>query len=86
MMINGTIKGLSFAALIGVGAFAVSTNNASAAIACAGPVCWHVGETYEYPPDARVVVHEDGWRAGPDVKFREHEGRGYWSGDRWTAW
>jgi hypothetical protein len=33
-----------------------------------------------------VVVHEDTWKAGPTVKFREHEGRGYWRGDHWTNW
>jgi hypothetical protein len=31
-----------------------------------------------------VVVHEDNWKAGPDIRFREHEGRGYWKGDTWT--
>ena len=38
------------------GLLAVSAVNASAAIVCAGPVCWHAHETYDYPPDARVVV------------------------------
>jgi len=33
-----------------------------------------------------VIIHEDDWRAGPGITFREHEGRGYWSGDRWTEW
>jgi hypothetical protein len=74
------------AAVLGAGALAVSTMTASAAIVCAGPVCWHTQERYEYPPSAGVIIHEDTWRPGPGVKFREHEGRGYWSGDRWTAW
>jgi hypothetical protein len=41
-------------------------------------------ERYTYPPYAGVVIHEDDWRAAPGITFREHEGRGYWHGDRWT--
>jgi len=75
-------------AVIGAGLLAASTMSASAAIACRGNVCWHTQEGYAYPPDARVVVHEDGWRWGPREKFvfHEHEGRGYWRGGRWTEW
>jgi hypothetical protein len=75
-------------ATIGAGLLAMSTIGASAAIACRGNVCWHSHETYAYPPDAGVVVHEDNWRWGPRERFmfREHEGRGYWRGDRWTTW
>jgi hypothetical protein len=39
-----------------------------------------------YPPAARAIVHPDNWQWGPsnhDV-WREHPGRGYWSGDTWT--
>jgi hypothetical protein len=46
------------------GLLAASAVSASAAIVCAGPVCWHTHETYDYPPDARVVVHPDDWRWG----------------------
>jgi hypothetical protein len=70
--------------LIGVGIFAFSALSASAAIVCSGNVCWHVQERYSYPPSAGVVVHEDEWKAGPDITFREHKGRGYWKGDTWT--
>jgi hypothetical protein len=75
-------------AAIGAGLLATSTMGASAAIACSGNVCWHTHETFTYPPDARVVIHEDNWRWGPKDRyvFREHEGRGYWHGDRWTEW
>ena len=52
-------------ATIGAGLLAMSTIGASAAIACRGNVCWHSHETYAYPPDAGVVVHEDNWRWGP---------------------
>jgi hypothetical protein len=75
-------------AILGAGALAFSAASASAAIVCTGDVCWHTHEAYEYPPDAQVVVHPDDWRWGPSEHFvfREHEGRGYWRGDRWTAW
>jgi len=50
-------------------------------------VCWHTHE-HTYPPDAKVTVHEDNWRWGPNeqYRFREHEGRGYLRGDHWTEW
>jgi hypothetical protein len=75
-------------ATIGAGMLALTSVNASAAIACVGPVCWRTHEAYEYPSDARVVVHPDDWRWGQNEHFswREHEGRGYWRGDRWTEW
>jgi hypothetical protein len=75
-------------AAIGAGMLAASTVGASAAIVCSGNVCWHVHERYAYPPEARVIVHDDDWRWGPkeNFVFREHEGRGYWSGDSWEEW
>jgi hypothetical protein len=68
------------------GIFLASAPNASAAVACVGPVCWHSPERYEYPPDANVTVHPDDWRWGKDEHYswREHEGRGYWKGDRFS--
>lgn len=60
--------------------------SASAGIACVGPVCWHTTERYTYPPEARVVVREDTWKPGPDVRWREHAGRGYWRDDKWVEW
>jgi hypothetical protein len=71
---------------IGASFLAFTAVNASAAIVCTGPVCWHTHEAYEYPSTANVIVHEDGWKAEPGITFREHEGRGYWAGDRWTTW
>ena len=73
-------------AALGAGVLAVSMASASAAIVCTGNVCWHTHERYQYPPTARVIIHEDDWRPGPGITFREHEGRGYWAGDRWTEW
>jgi hypothetical protein len=73
-------------AALGASVLAVSAVSASAAIVCSGSVCWHVPERYEYPPTAGIVIHEDDWHAGPGIVFREHEGRGYWHGDRWETW
>lgn len=73
-------------AALGTSALVLSAANASAAVACTGDVCWHTPEVYEYPPSARVIIHEDGWQAGPTIVWREHPGRGYWEGDRWTTW
>lgn len=68
-----------------IGLFGASAN---AAIVCSGNVCWHTHDTYDYPRDARVVIHDDNWHWGPHehFAFREHEGRGYWRGDSWTSW
>jgi len=73
-------------ATVGAGLLAFAVVNASAAVVCTGNVCWHTHESYAYPPTAHVIVHGDDWKAGPGITFREHEGRGYWSGDRWTEW
>ena len=71
-------------AALGTGALALSALSASAAVVCNGNVCWHTHETYTYPPTAHIIVHPDGWKAEPGITFREHEGRGYWDGDRWV--
>ena len=73
---------------VGATVLGASVLSASAAIVCTGNICWHTQERYEYPSTARVVVHEDSWKWGPSEKFewREHAGRGYWAGDRWTDW
>ena len=80
-------KALTTAAA-GAAFLAASAISASAAILCSGSTCWHAHEAYSYPPEARVIVHDDGWKWGPSEKFvfREHEGRGYWRGDSWTSW
>jgi hypothetical protein len=81
-----TIRKALIGTLLGASALAFTAASASAAIVCTGNTCWHVKERYQYPPSANVIIHEDSWKAGPTIKFREHEGRGYWSGDRWTEW
>ena len=73
---------------IGAGLLMATSLNASAAIACSGDVCWRTHEAYRYPPHAGVIVHGDDWKWGPNehYTFREHEGRGYWRGDRWERY
>ena len=79
---------LVFGSLIGTSILALSAAGASAAIVCSDNACWHVKSTYQYPSEAHVVVHKDDWKWGAKDKYswREHEGRGYWHGDRWTDW
>ena len=82
------IRKVLIGAAMGAVCLAFSSMSASAAIVCAGPVCWHTHEAYEYPSDARVIVHPDTWRWGErdHYAWREHEGRGYWRGDSWVGW
>jgi len=79
-IILGTVAGASLLAFSSLGA--------SAAVVCSHNYCWHTHETYAYPPEAGVVVHPDDWHWGRNEHFawREHEGRGYWRGGRWTQW
>ncbi|MFY9769720.1 MAG: hypothetical protein WBG18_18360 [Xanthobacteraceae bacterium] len=78
------VVGFLLGATAGAAIVACSVLTASAAVVCNGNVCWHTHERYTYPPSAGVVIHEDDWRAGPGITFREHEGRGYWRGESWT--
>jgi hypothetical protein len=72
-------------ALVGAGAVMLPAASVSAAVVCKGNVCWHTKEEYRYPPEARVVIHPDDWRWGrrEHYRWREHEGAGYWRGNRW---
>ncbi len=67
-------------AVAGVGLLGFFGASASAEIVCAGPVCWHTPERYDYPAEANVTIHPSDWRWGPKEHYswREHEGRGYW--------
>ena len=70
---------------IGAAALALSAASASAdTIACSGDTCWHVKDRYTYPAESKVIIREENWKPGPKIKFREHEGRGYWKGDTWV--
>jgi hypothetical protein len=76
-----TLNKIFLSTLKGAGVLIFSSLSASAAIVCSDNVCWHTPEAYVYPPDR---IYEDTWKPGPDIKFREHKGRGYWSDDVWT--
>ena len=81
-----TLRTALLGTAFGAAALAFSAVTASAAIVCTGTVCWHTKERYEYPAGARVTIHDDAWKWGPSEHFtwREHTGRGYWAGERWT--
>jgi hypothetical protein len=83
-----SVRKILLGTAMGAGLLACSAMSASAAVVCTGNVCWHTHEAYEYPPGAAVIVHPDDWRWGPSETYtwREHEGRGYWRGDRWMGW
>ena len=79
---------IALGAALGAGALSGSATGTLAAIACSGNVCWHTSERYEYPPEARVIIHPDGWRWRSHERYfwREHAGRGYWRGRDWKEW
>jgi hypothetical protein len=76
------------AAAVGITALAGSAVSASAFVACSGNTCWHVKERHNYPASAKIVIHDDNWKwkRHEHYRWREHEGRGYWHGGRWTSW
>ncbi len=83
-----TLSKIFLSAAAGASVLAFSAVTASADIACNRNVCWHQHEHYDYPPDARVIIHPDDWHwgRGEHFTFREHEGRGYWRDGRWREW
>jgi hypothetical protein len=79
---------LSFAALLGASALAISTPSASAHIVCnADGDCWHTKGDVEYRPEFGLNIHPDNWKwkEGEHHAWREHEGRGYWHGGEWKT-
>ena len=71
-----------------LGAVALTSTSASAAIVCNEEGdCWRVKERHEYPPEVRLRVYEDDW-AWPEAekhnyRWREGRGRGYWRKGVW---
>ena len=77
---------VTFAALMGAGALALTSTGASARVICNQEGdCWHVATEYDYQPDFGVVIHPDDWKwkEGEKYTWREHEGRGYWRQGVW---
>ncbi len=81
-----TLNKIMLATAAATGFIAVSAMSATAAVVCNDSVCWHTHETYTYPPEAHVTIHEDTWKPTEKYVIREHEGRGYWKGDTWETW
>ena len=81
MFAKGMLLALTGAAVLGF-----ATVNASARIVCdTDGNCWHVHADYDYPPALGLTIYPDGWKwkDGEHHAWREHDGRGYWKGDRW---
>jgi hypothetical protein len=77
------------AALLGVGAAAVSATPADARVVCnRWGDCWHERGYYHYPRGLGVRFYGDEWRwrHRHDYHWREHhDGRGYWRNGVWIA-
>lgn len=75
------------AAVTGLGAIAMTSALASAAVVCNGDTCWHTHHGSRYPAGVGVVVHDDHWRWGPHAHYawHEHTGRGYWREGIWVT-
>jgi hypothetical protein len=81
------------AALLGMGALALTGTSASAYVVCNGAGdCWHAHDQYTYPSEAGIVVHDDSWKWDADhpdahvsYRWHEHEGRGYWRNGMWVT-
>ena len=76
------------ALLVSVGALALATTTASAAIVCNEEgECWHVKGKVEYKPEFKLHVYPDEWKWGEKEHFKWREpageGHGYWKGGVW---
>ena len=74
-------------AALALATLAASAQPASAMIACSkSGECWHVRDYYVFRPEFGVTVHPDNWH--PDrhehVRWRDHDGRGYWHNGVWV--
>jgi hypothetical protein len=81
-----TFSKITFAALVGGCALAMTASSASARIVCnEDGDCWHAKTDYAYHPEFGLTVHPDDWKwkEGEKHAWREHEGKGYWKGGSW---
>jgi hypothetical protein len=69
----------ALAAAVALGTLAATTAKADSYVACnAWGSCWTVHDRYtDYPPDARVVIHDEAWRAA-----HEHDAHTRWLNDQ----
>ena len=82
------MKALNKVLLAAAGALALTATTASAEIVCNDEGdCWHVKTRHEYKPEFKLRIQPDRWKwADSDEKkyrWREHDGRGYWSKGVW---
>jgi len=87
-----TLSTTAFAALMAIGALAVTTGTASARVVCnAEGDCWHTDAAPPRVPSVRFNVHPDDWYFhqkwdNSDRHYRDyHEGRGYYKGGVWIT-
>ena len=81
------------AALLGLGAIALSAGTASAEVVCNHEGdCWHTDRHYHYEHGVQVEVHPDSWYFHRDWDHDNdhhwrghHEGRGYWRNGVWIT-
>jgi hypothetical protein len=82
----GIFRTVAFGALVSVGIIATA-GSASARVVCnEDGDCWHNRDVQVFPPALGLTVHEDDnwkWGEGEKHHWREHEGKGYWKGDKW---
>jgi len=87
------LSGAATAALVSVGALALSASSASAYVVCNNMGdCWHTDHRYHYGSDIGIEYHPDdwyfhrNWDADHDHHWREyHDGRGYWRNGVWVT-
>ena len=93
MSIKAIVSTAAMAAVLSVGALAMSATTASAAMACnASGECWHTDHRYQYAPAYKVQVHPDSWYFHRDwqkdhtMQYRDHhDGRGYYRNGVWIT-
>ena len=80
------MRSLTTAVLGAACALALTATTASADIVCNREGdCWHVKVKHPYRGEWGLVIHPDNWKwtAREKYRWREHEGRGYWSKGIW---
>jgi hypothetical protein len=73
-----TVLKSTLAAVVAIGALAATAAKADSYVVCnRWNECWRVHDKYsDYPPDARIVIHDDAWRAA-----HEHDTHWRWLSD-----
>ena len=88
-----TFVSVATAALLGMGALALTAGTASAYVVCnSAGECWHTDHKYHYDNQVGVQYHPDdwyfhrNWANDHDHHWRDyHEGRGYYRDGVWVS-